>query len=493
MKHILTIVLLLITVLSTGQNYKLFNSSSRKVYTNFPLPDSTFSIAFDSTTLNSGDSVYYNFTQTGNMIISNECQFWGPPECIQQDRPTWLGSKIVFDNISTYKFFTLNSDILNFDFSVTEGDSSLFYQNPTEKFYFSLTKSDTLTVLNYPDSARFYTIIHTDFTGNTIYSPLNQQKIIIAKNLGLVQFFQVDAFPTILNPVYLLGNISPDLGLAKITNDLLYDHSIGDEIQMQVILRYNFPSPDNNEQFIKYTILSKTVTSDSVIYQANRHVFDKGSSTATDDIVDLKYLKNEIISEIPFDYTKPAEFGFFVTKKLYLEDYCGVKMWTFHTNQDRGLRYCIADNCWGSNDVPGPPPLEDTVYTLGLWIFSSIYSDAFMSPPPSQDYSFSSNIIYFKKNGINCGNEAILGIDEFAAPDKEFSMYPVPAQDFLTFEISGPKGGDLIITTINGQQILKRQLYEKFSLIDVSSLKSGIYLARYTSSKMSAVRKFIKE
>lgn len=493
MRQILTFTFLIISFLSLGQDYKLFNSSTRKVYSNFPLPDSTFSIAFDSAALNAGDSVYYNFTQTGNIITSYECQFWGPPECTQQDRPSWLGSKIVFDNVSNYKFFTLNGDILNFDFSLKLGDSSIFYQSPTEKFYFSLTKADTITVLNYQDSARFYTIIHTDASGNTINSTLNGENIIVAKNLGLVQFFQVNAFPSVLNPVFLLGCMSPDLGMARLTNEILNDHTIGDEIQTYVKLVYNYPSPNNNEQFIKYTILSKVVTSDSIIYQASRHAFDKVSSTAIDDIVELKYLRNQFIAEIPFEHTKPAEFGYFVTRKLFLDDYCGLKLWTYHTNQDRGLRYCSADNCWGNNDVPGPAPLEDTVYACGLGIFSSVYADGFIVPPPSQDYSYSSNIIYFKKNGILCGNEAVLGIDDIPAKGKMFSLYPVPANDFITIEISEPRGGFLTINTTSGQEAIRQQLSEKVTQIDIHNLKSGIYLAKFTSYKSVIVSKFIKK
>jgi len=491
MKFILTTTILLFSIFSYSQNYKLFNADSRKVYTNFPVPDSTFSIAFDSVRLVGTDSVYYNFTQTGNSISSESCQFWGAPECTKQDRPTWLGSGIKYDNESTYTFFTQNNESLIFDFSKMDGNPVLFYQNATEKFYYNYVKSDTLTIMSFVDSTKFFTITHTDISGNTINSSLNGSRIISAKTLGLIQFFQVDEFPDVLNPVYILGNQSPDLGLAKITNEMLYDYNIGDEIQEHVIQWYNYPSPDNYDRYIKYTFLSKTLTADSLFYQAERYVFDKGSLTSTEDVVELKYATHDQVAMLPFDYITPDYF--FNTHKLYFEYYCGDKMWTYRETRNRGLRYCNAENCWGSNDVPGPAPQEETIYTFGLGIYYSIYADAFITPPPSMDYSIAKTIIYFKKNGITCGMEAMLGLDENKTNETFFTLYPVPATDLITVETSHPKGSWLSISYINGMEISKQQISGTKTQIDISQLKKGIYLVKLITGKSVLVKKLVKE
>jgi hypothetical protein len=486
--------ILVSTWVSFSQEYKLFNSSSRKVYSNFPLPDSSLSLSFDSASITGNDSVYHNFTQVGNTVISGEnCSFWGSPECIKQDRPTWLGSHVIYDNASGYKFFTSYGDTLNFDFSLAPGDSALFFENQQEKFYLSFLKYDTITVLGYSDSAKFYTIIHTDLSGNTIFSALNGEKIIVAKNLGLIQFLQVDEFPILLNPVYMIGNRNPDLGFAKLTNEVLYDYSVGDEYQVEEKLTYNYPSPYNHEQYIKYTILSKSLTDDSIVYQALQHVFAPSASIATDEIVDLNYLRNTVVSEIPFEYTAPVENSFFNTRKFYLEDHCGMKLWTYHVNHNRGLRYCQDYNCWGSNDVLGPPPLEDTVYVVGLGIFSSIYSDAFLTPPPSDDYSFSRKIIYFKKNNFSCGSEAFLGINKLPAQGSLVTIYPVPAKNVLTVETPHFTGSYITISTLSGQQIISQPLTQKVTQVNISNLAKGIYFLKFTAALIVNVQKFVKE
>ncbi len=490
MKTILSIAILSISLLSFGQDYKLFNASSRKVYTNYPIPDSIFSIAFDSARLVGTDSVYYNFTHPGNLIPSDICHFWGGPVCYQQNRPTWLGPEIYFNNVQSYKFFTLNGDTLSLNFSVQSGDSALIYKNTTEKFYLTFSKADTITVLNFVDSARFYTIIHTDALGNTINSPINQKQVIVAKNLGMVQFFEVDAFPEILNPVYLLGNLSPDLGMAKLTNGIVYDYAVGDVFQYHETVYYNYGPPGQDaDRFTRYTITGKVISVDSVFYTATRHAFDKGNSIATNDFITLKYKANEVIAQIPYEYTNPAEY-FYNSHSLRFENYCGAKRWTYRIKPDAGLRYCSIDNCWGPNDVPGPAPTQEDVYTCGLGLYYSIYWEGVIhwNDP---GYHHTSEIIYSVKNGVECGSQAILGMDENPASDKLFSVFPNPANDFIAIETPNTKGNSLTISAVNGLTLIEQELSEKTTQIDISQLKSGIYLFKLTTDKSVMVKKIV--
>lgn len=492
MKTALTFALLFITIASFSQDYKLFNATSKKVYTNYPVPDTTFSIAFDSVRMVGTDSVYYNFKQTGNIIPSEICHFWGGPECTKQDRATWLGSKIIYHNNLKYTFFTQNSDPLSFDFSVNTGDSALIFENTTEKFYLTFAKSDTITVLNFQDSARFYALIHTDVSGVTINSSLNQKQVIIAKNLGLVQFFQVDAFPEVLNPVYLLGNQSPDLGLAKLTNGIIYDYAVGDVFQYHEIVHYNYSPPGQDaDLYIRYTITGKEVSADSVYYTAVKHIFEPGNPIETNDFITMKYKADEVIAQIPYEYTNPADFPF-ISRSLHYENYCGAKRWTYRVKPNQGLRYCSIDNCWGSNDVPGPAPTQEDVYTSGLGLYYSIYWENVINWN-DQGYHHTSELIYSRKNEIECGTEAFLGLDENPADANLFTVYPIPAKDFLNIETVNQKNCRLSIQTINGQEVQKQLLENTFTQINISSLKSGIYLVKLTTDDAVWVEMIVKE
>lgn len=492
MKLLLAISLLIFSFFAVGQQYKLFNASTHKTFTNYPLPDSTMSIAFDSVNLTGADSVYYNFTQPGIMITSNNCQFWGGPQCIKQDFPTWPGSKIVFNNSNNYKFYTNSGEVLNFNFTVNAGQPAIFYENATEKFFFTFTHTDTLTVLGITDSARFYTISHTNISGTTINSLLNGKNIIIAKNLGLVQFFQVDFFPHTLNPLYLLGQQSPELGINALTNAMLYDYEIGDVFQYREQQLYNYSPPEwNYDRFIRYTILSKNYTADSIMYLANKYVFDKGASTANNDQVTLKYKTNGIVTQAPFEYTNPDAY-LFINRFMRFEDYCDASRWTYHEKPEYSLGYCENENCWGARDSQGPPPYENTIYTCGLGIYKSEYSEfAFYPTDPGRYYL--KELIYYKKNGISCGNEAFVGLDKKTEFDDFLSVYPIPSGEFITVETSAPEGGILSISTITGKKIYKQQLFNKTTKIEISQFNSGLYLITLNSGKSVSVRKFIKK
>jgi len=492
MKSFFILSLLMISMFSFSQEYKLFNASAHKVFTNYPLPDSTLSIAFDSVCMVGTDSVYYNFTQPGNMIISSNCQFWGPPECTKQDRPTWLGSKISYNNSGSYKFYTNSDDILNFNFSATAGQPTLFYESATEKFYYTFTKTDTIKISDIIDSARFYTVSHTNISGTPINSTLNGKNIIIGKNLGLIQFFQVDAFPQVLNPVFLLGQQYPELGFYTLTNEMLYDYAIGDVIQYHEKQHYNYGPPQwNYDRFIRFTIVNKSVTTDSVIYTANKYEFDKGASSASNESVMLKYKTHEIVTQIPYEYTDPNSY-LFVNRSMRFDDYCGVKRWTYREKPAYGLGYCENENCWGARDVPGPPPFEETIYTCGLGVYKSEYSEfAFYPTDPGRDYL--KEMIYYKKNGVSCGSETFVGLDNNPASDDLLTIYPVPASEFLTVETPVPTGSTISIMAITGQELLKQNIFNKTTSINIGQLKSGIYLLRFESGKSITFKKMIKE
>jgi len=205
----------------------------------------------------------------------------------------------------------------------------------------------------------------------------------------------------------------------------------------------------------------------------------------------LKYKTNEIIAQIPYEYTNPADFPF-ISHSLRYENYCGTKRWTYRVKPNQGLRYCSIDNCWGANDVPGPAPTQEDVYTLGFGLFYSIYSEGVINWN-SPGYHHTSELIFSRKNGVECGTEAFLGVDENPAGRSLFSVYPVPAKDILTIETSNLKNCWLSIQTINGREVQKQLLVNPVEQVTISSLKSGIYLVKLTTDKTVWVEMIVKE
>jgi hypothetical protein len=102
-------------------------------------------------------------------------------------------------------------------------------------------------------------------------------------------------------------------------------------------------------------------------------------------------------------------------------------------------------------------------------------------------------LIYSRKNEVECGAEAFLGISEKPLVSDLFSVYPVPARDFITVETEQPIGSWLSIHTISGTEINKQQLFETKTQIDISHLKSGIYMLKLITGKSVMIKMMVRE
>ena len=85
-----------------------------------------------------------------------------------------------------------------------------------------------------------------------------------------------------------------------------------------------------------------------------------------------------------------------------------------------------------------------------------------------------------------------VGINEIE--HSRFSLYPNPATDKITVEITGEtQESYLAIVNIEGQQLLTMQITQPKTQVDISSLPSDVYFVRLTNDKTVEVGKIIKE
>ncbi len=78
--------------------------------------------------------------------------------------------------------------------------------------------------------------------------------------------------------------------------------------------------------------------------------------------------------------------------------------------------------------------------------------------------------------------------------ESRLSIYPNPATDKITVDLSGmSQGGNLTIVDIEGQEFIKRQIIPPKTQIDISALPSGVYFVRLTNDRIVEVGKFVKQ
>ncbi len=100
------------------------------------------------------------------------------------------------------------------------------------------------------------------------------------------------------------------------------------------------------------------------------------------------------------------------------------------------------------------------------------------------------------KNGLAAYNEN--GFYTSVSPDlktkNEFSLYPNPASDFITLEISGNHiNSNVDVLNIHGQVIKSFRINTNRKQLDVSNFSDGIYLVILQADDNHILKKFVKQ
>lgn len=491
MKKSFFFILILISCCVQAQTYKLFHASSGKLFTEYPQPIKGYSIKFQSAVLVGSDSVYYNYFNLDNTYyVSSICAFWVPMD-FKQNQPSWLGKKVTFNNSDQYTFINKWNTSLNFIFGNNVNDTLLFYSDSLNRFSCFLEKADTISIGGLTDSARFYRIIHKDTSGNILNSPLNQQYIITGRVLGLIRFFRVDSFPLQEQPLTLIGNYSPAFGLTSLTSGFVYDYQAGDEYQYRDAYVAVYPHLSSIYcQYRKYTILSRTDSPDSIHYTVHYTYFSTDTLQPSSSVIQLKYARFRTITRIPFENYAYSDFyntyGAGCSRSFSLDDFCGMKLWAYTGHTSDLYIFCEQDTCWGGRDTNGPPTYWDIMYVQGIGRYLYIETIA------GSSHRVQKQVVYFKKNGIACGQEVVPGIRTTMAPERNFRIFPNPARGLITIESENLN--DRFLLTIlgdDGRILRDENLSGARNQVDVSSLPAGMYILRFITKTSVTFMRFI--
>jgi hypothetical protein len=488
MKRLLFLVFIGTSLLASSQNYKLFNAGSKKVFTTFPDAGPTYSLAFDSVISIGADSVYFTYFLKGDALIYTDTCGIEPylvDSCLPNNKPIWTGHQIEGRNDRQYRFFNKEGDTLAFDFRTDTGDSLLFYTDETQSFFIDYELTDTLSILGIVDSVRIFRILHQDLEGNAINSLLNNQQIVIAKSFGLFRFFHVYDFPSSLLPLVLVGNNVPDAGLVKLTNEMIFDHQPGDVIQYSDYYLYSYLT---YHRYIKHTFLERSITPTHLYYTVAREIFYRDSLTVEYDTITLGYIRTGIVAETPYDgYQNLINYSVYSDRTLYPGNYLGYNTWLYNDEPSDYFNYfCTYDNCWQLNT--NPPERRKIMHGIGLGLLKDEHS----LPISFQD-DRSLRVIYFTKNGIEYGDDVVLGIDQNPLSENSISVFPNPAGDKLFIKSASVIDGTIRIFNLNGQIILETWSEKSLTEISTEHLRPGVYLIKVIGSRGVTVKKFIRK
>jgi hypothetical protein len=206
------------------------------------------------------------------------------------------------------------------------------------------------------------------------------------------------------------------------------------------------------------------------------------------DTITLGYLRTGIVTESPYKgYQNLIYYSGYSDRSLDFGNYLGYNTWICKDEPSDFINFfCPAGNCWYLNT--DPPERKKIMHGIGLGLLKDEHS----LPISFQD-DRSLRVIYFIKNGIEYGNEAVVGIDQKPLPEYGFTIYPNPAGNQIFIKTNFVEKGTIQIINLHGQIIHETSLEEALTGISTKSLKPGIILIKLIGSKGVAVKKFIKQ
>jgi hypothetical protein len=83
-----------------------------------------------------------------------------------------------------------------------------------------------------------------------------------------------------------------------------------------------------------------------------------------------------------------------------------------------------------------------------------------------------------------------LGLDDFST--EELKIYPIPAKNFITIELSSEISTNLNLFDVSGKLVLDQNISESTEL-DISDLPQGVYFLKVSTDEKSGTYKIVKE
>ncbi len=496
--QLFTILFLFIALFTTnvkGQNYALFNANKNMTFTKRDTNDidsAYFFAKIDSIVSFGSDSIYY-FNHYFDTISIDPCS-------AINGLPVMLGNKMIKrdDAVGSHIFINNNGDSIYLRNKIAVGNTWHVYTWPDGSYV-------KATVINHipfsplpltPDT--IYRIQLNVFTLGGIAVPdsfPNQTKIDLAKEHGLIEFFDFRTFPSPGDSLQFL--------LRGLTNPYEYKSDVDAEKAFTYETGYEFhyreetvpdtiSGADKKISAWKFFVMAKTETETSATYTMERILFDTlyfdGAPSA-----------NIIWDTVTITYTF-ADYAFLDTLELNLfqSTKFGYSDWFLEDSLFKGvaLKYVYDwfdyDSGTGCLSNPDNITQPEQLYGDGLGLMH--YID---STDAAEYYKF--DMVYFHKGLKEWGTPY-----DFSGLDLEIkenqlansiSIYPNPAHENIYFHNDIQEEMDANIYSMDGKLLISKHINPSTSniVISISDIPKGYYIIKINTTTEQRFGKFIKD
>ena len=500
MKKTLLLLLLFCGYFCAAQNYQCLQPDVKRYFTNGN--GYLRGIRIDSVTTLGDTTIYYSYhTPRGIYNV-------GSTSTLDSTGGSWLGKRVLQLNDGTFVFDNEWSDSVIIKTQAVIGDAWVFYRDTSTLYYrANVVSIDTMTVSGSLDTVK--TIEINAYNGTALVStdPVNGFQILLTKNHGFLQVFDLYTFPYHLANAphvqgldYFLDKSTIDIDEISAGNTIfrmcdylspslayLYQWHDGDVYEYISCNTYNFPeysTPcDPPQNYTMDTVVSVTTVGAGVQYNTSGWA---GHITNADEVpvyAISPYSGTDTRDSTAFiDGDKmPEEYGQQYLLYYFPNDssYCDIgPLYTTVESDIAGIQYSIPFE-WTDPVASYKAPLG-LVYSFDTWAGGTDLNDV-----------DEKKLIYYNRSGMICNSivtppDAITNINKLS---NTISIFPNPASNELTITTTG-KVTNVVINNLIGQVVQTGKYNAGEVTIDISSLPGGIYLVKINDV---AARKFVKE
>jgi len=522
MKNVLLILFIITSQNCFSQNYQCLQIGKKPFYINGN--GYLRGMRIDSVVTNGSNTIYFPYHTPRNVY-----NVWGVPDSTAS---SWLGKAVIEDSNGAFYFDNMwNNDSIILKSKAQPGDSWTFFADTTSFSYkATVTATDTMTILGITDSVKVITI-ESDSAG-AVYSsdPVNGFQIILSKNNGFVQIFDLYTFPyhepgntryrKPLSDYYLdlvegaivcNCDMPPSYNNATVQNSIFHLVPFHNPTLIEVnnfsvgeILEYHNYFSEYSGAYLGSsttvdTIITKSTSATSVTYTMATatsgttevccpvitHSYESGVTSVT---YDKTYLIDTVL--MPEEWNNRYFYHFFPKVNYDSVNICPDTVCIVDVNN---IAYPSGTIIFETTSYGmGFEGNITDAYGIGVGQYSESINNYTAATTAGPSNSSSNQCFYVSDNGVSCGGFVpVLSVGQTKL-NSRISVYPNPASNNINFEYPQQDNITITLSDISGRILAIQQSQNStHTVFDLSMFTSGIFLYHVITPSYSQTGKFI--
>ncbi len=422
--------------------------------------------------------------------------------CYNPQGAPWIGPKVIVTSNGDNLFLNKQGDTILVKSNAILSDNWKMYKFTDGKYIeATVTTIDSMHFLGIYDTIKIITLIVRDQEGNKVESGLNDSKLILSKNNGLIQLPDFYYFPD-YQPTDMLFYLSPDTlyclaGVNNIYNNVrnitardIFEFNVGDEFHTEYIHMPTGPYTHTKEYLIK-KVINKivSVNNDTITYYfavcGRKEIKEPSAET------EISY-QNDTISETYVLTSQDYKMlSYFPDESFFNDEYYEFMDMSVSDNYNKRL-IKFFPQVYYAYKYEACYVMEITIPAQPYRFYIEGCGGEYYIGNYDTDWGDHYKLVYFKKGDEIWGTpfdcSYLLTNNEISGSFlMDYSIFPNPADHivFLRFKNELMQPYDFVLYDCLGRTVKRITINDRETNINVTKLKSSLYFYELRSRDMT--------